>query len=146
MRLGLGWKIMMIEMKLYEITELFMRFANMVEAGEIEEDAIADTLESIEGELEEKADNIACLIKSWQAEAEAIKAEEKALAERRKVKENQINNLKNYISNTMLTLGKTKIETSRNLISFRKSTALYISNEEWFMEKYPELVKTEIVK
>ena len=81
-------------MKLYEITELFMRFASMVENGEIEEDAIADTLESIEGELEEKADNIACLIKSWQAEAEAIKAEEKALAERRKVKENQINNLK----------------------------------------------------
>ena len=133
-------------MKLYEITELFMRFANMVENGEIEEDAIADTLESIEGELEEKADNIACLIKSWQAEAEAIKAEEKALAERRKVKENQINNLKGYISSTMQTLGKTKIETARNVLSFRKSTALYISNEEWFMEKYPELVKTEIVK
>ena len=133
-------------MKLYEITELFMRFANMVENGEIEEDAIADTLESIEGELEEKADNIACLIKSWQAEAEAIKAEEKALAERRKVKENQINNLKGYISSTMQTLGKTKIETARNVLSFRKSTALYISNEEWFMQKYPELVKTEIVK
>ena len=30
-------------MKLYEITELFMRFANMVEAGEIEEDAIIKT-------------------------------------------------------------------------------------------------------
>ena len=133
-------------MKLYEITELFMRFANMVENGEIEEDAIADTLESIEGEFEEKADNIACLIKSWQAEAEAIKAEEKALAERRKVKKNQINNLKSYISSTMQTLGKTKIETARNVLSFRKSTALNITNEEWFMEKYPELVKTEIVK
>ena len=133
-------------MKLYEIKDLYMRFCEMVENGEIDEDAIADTLESIDGEFEDKADNIACLIKTWQAEAEAIKAEEKALAERRKVKENQINNLKTYISNTMQTLGKTKIETARNVLSFRKSTALNISNEEWFMQKYPELVKTEIVK
>jgi len=133
-------------MKLYEIKDLYMRFCEMVENGEIDEDAIADTLESIDGEFEDKADNIACLIKTCQAEAEAIKAEEKALAERRKVKENQINNLKTYISNTMQTLGKTKIETARNVLSFRKSTALNISNEEWFMQKYPELVKTEIVK
>lgn len=127
-------------MKLYEIKELFVRFAEMVENGEIEEDAITDTLESIEGEFEEKADNIACLIKTYDAEAEAIKTEEKNLKER------QSDNLKNYLSGAMLQLGKLKLETSRNVLSFRKSSSLHIENEEWFMEKYPELVKTEVKK
>jgi len=133
-------------MKLYEIKDLFVRFAEMVENGEIEEDAIADTLESIEGEFEDKADNIACLIKTYDAEAEAIKAEEKNLKERRERKEKQSENLKNYLSGTMLMLGKAKVETARNVLSFRKSTSLLISDENWFMEKYPELVKTEIKK
>lgn len=131
-------------MKLYEIKDLFIRFAEMVENGEIEEDAIADTLESIEGEFEDKADNIACLIKTFNAEAEAIKAEEKNLKERRERKERQAENLKEYLSGTMLFLGKSKVETPRNVISFRKSTSLLIGDEAWFMEKYPELVKTEI--
>lgn len=133
-------------MKLYEIKDLFMKFADMVENGEIEEDAIADTLESIEGEFEDKADNIACLIKTFNAEAEAIKAEEKNLKERRERKEKQADNLKNYIAGTMLQLGKAKVETARNVLSFRKSTSLQISDEAWFMEKYPDLVKTEIKK
>ena len=133
-------------MKLYEIKDLFIKFADMVENGEIEEEAIADTLESIEGEFEEKADNIACLIKTFEAEAEAIKAEEKNLKERRERKERQADSLKNYISSTMLQLGKAKVETARNVLFFRKSTSLMIENEDWFMEKYPELVKTEIKK
>lgn len=133
-------------MKLYEIKDLFVRFADMVENGEIEEDAIADTLESIEGEFEEKADNIACLVKTYNAEAEAIKSEEKKLKERREQKERQAENLKNYLSGTMLQLGKLKVETARNVLSFRKSTSLHIDNEDWFMEKYPDLVNTEIKK
>lgn len=133
-------------MKLYEIKDLFVKFASMVENGEIEEDAIADTLESIEGEFEDKADNIACLVKTYDAEAEAIKNEEKALKERRERKERQSESLKTYIASTMIQLGKAKIETARNVLSFRKSTSLQISDENWFMEKYPDLVKTEIKK
>lgn len=131
-------------MKLYEIKDLYIKFADMVESGEIAEDTIADTLESIDGEFEDKVDNIACLIKTWLAEAEAIKSEEARLKERRERKERQAENLKAYLSVTMLFLGKAKIETPRNVVSFRKSTSLQISDEAWFMEKYPELLKTEI--
>lgn len=133
-------------MKLYEIKESYQRLADMVEAGEIEEDVLADTLEAIDGEFEDKADNIACLLKTWQAEAEAIKAEEKSLKERRERKERQAESLKTYLANTMLQIGKMKIETPRTVLSFRKSASLVIENEDWFMEKYPELVKTEVVK
>lgn len=133
-------------MKLYEIKDLYYKFYNMLENGEIEEDAIADTLESLDGEFDDKADNIACLIKALKAESDAIKQEEKALKERRESKERKAESLKDYLSGTMLKLGKSKVETPRNVLSFRKSTSLEITNEGWFMEKYPDLVKTEIKK
>ena len=132
-------------MKLYEIKDLYSLFYDKVEAGEIDEDAIVDTLESIDGEFEDKADNIACLIKNLLAESDAIKAEEKTLKDRRESKERRAESLKNYLSITMQQIGKSKIETARNAISFRKSTSLQITDEALFMEKYPELVVTKIV-
>jgi len=133
-------------MKLYEIKEMYQRFADMVEDGLIDDDAIADTFEAIEGEFEDKADNIACLLKTWKAEAEAIKAEIKVLDERVKQKEKRAENLKNYLSDTMQQLGKAKVETARNVLSFRKSTSLYIPDEETFINKYPDLIKVEVKK
>ena len=44
----------------------------------------------------------------------------------------------------MLLADKKELETSKCKLSFRKSTSLNITNEEWFIEKYPELVKVEI--
>lgn len=120
-------------MKLYEITEAYEEFIAAVESGEIPEEAIGDTLESINSMLEEKADNIACLIKNITAEAEAIKAEEANLAERRKRKERQIDRLKAYLSEALIRSGNKKIETSRNKISFRTSESVRIDDEDAFI-------------
>ena len=76
------------KMKLYEIKRNCLQdLQTWWKMARLKEDAIADTLESIEGEFEDKADNIACLIKTFDAEVEAIKAEEKNLKERRERKE-----------------------------------------------------------
>lgn len=120
-------------MKLYEIAQDYKSFIEAVENGDIPEEAIADTLESITAILEEKADNIACMIKNMTAEAEAIKAEEQALAERRKAKEKQIDRIKSYLSDTLIASGYTKLETARNKISFRKSESVAIADEEAFI-------------
>lgn len=121
-------------MKLYEIAAEYQQFLEAVESGEIPEEAITDTLESIETLLEEKADNIACLIKNMTAEVAAIKAEEQNLAERRKNKEKQIDRIKTYLSDTLQKANMLKIETPRNKISFRKSESVKIENEEKFIE------------
>ena len=42
-------------MKLYEIKDLYRKFEEMVNEGLIDDDAIVDTLESIDGEFEEKS-------------------------------------------------------------------------------------------
>lgn len=121
-------------MKLYEIEQTYLNFINAVENGEIPEDCIADTLESIAGALEEKADNIACLIKNLTAEAAAIKVEEKNLADRRKSKEGQIEWYKQYLSNALQNSGYDKLETARNKITFRKSESVKVADEMAFIE------------
>lgn len=130
-------------MRLYEISNTYLEFMQAVEAGEIPDEAIADTLESINGEFENKADNIACVIKSLLADAEAIKAEEKILKERRETKQRHVDSLKHYLSESMKHTGKSKIETARNCLSFRKSTSLSIIDEESFKKKHRDLCKIE---
>ena len=121
-------------MKLYELAADYEAFIAAMEAGEIPEEAIIDTLESIESAIEVKVDNIACLLKNLAAEAAAIKAEEDKLAERRKSKEKSHERFKAYLSDMMLKCGKTKFESARNKISFRKNDAVSIDDEEKFLE------------
>ena len=142
-------------MKLYEITATYQDFLNAVESGEIPEEAIADTLEGLDGVFEEKADNIACMIKSLLADAAAIKAERASLEARQKAAEKAADRMKDYLSNAMQTLGKTKLETARNALYFRKSTGLHIDlgfadnlTEEqrnaFLRHKEPEVDKTAV--
>ena len=122
-------------MKLYEIAAEYEALLNAVEAGEIPEEAIEDTIESIVSILEDKADNVACLIKNMTAEAEAIKAEEDKLAERRKQKEKRIERLKTYLADVLTRSGyTTKLETARNKMTFRKSEGVVFDDEAAFIE------------
>nr|DAQ76788.1 MAG TPA: resistance protein [Caudoviricetes sp.] len=116
----------------------------MVEAGEIPEEAIADTLESIEGDFKEKADNTACMIKNLLAEAEAIKKEQEALAARAKSKLTRADGMKAYLARAMQETGVMKLETPRNVLSFRRSASLFIQDEEDFKQKHADLCKREI--
>jgi hypothetical protein len=55
-------------MKLYELANDYLALMQAIDNGEIPEEAIADTLESITAGIEEKADNIACLLKNIEAD------------------------------------------------------------------------------
>lgn len=121
-------------MRLYEIANEYIELLDMIENGDIPEEAIEDTLESMTFEIEAKVDNIACLLKNIDAEMVAIRAEEKRLAERRKAKEKAYDRLKDYLANTLLRLDIKKVETARNMISFRKSESVEIADENAFLE------------
>lgn len=145
-------------MRLYELAQDYKEFLQAIEDGLIPEDAISDSLESITALIEDKADNIACMIKNLTAAAAAIKAEEASLSERRKTKEKQVERLKEYLSETLLAADYTKVETARNKISFRKSDSVHIDDAETFIDwcmkerdefltyPAPTINKTEIKK
>jgi hypothetical protein len=130
---------------LYEISDQYAAFLSAVESGDIPEEAINDTLESIQGEFQDKADNIACMIKNLEAEANAMKCERDTLSERIKSKQNQAERLKEYLSREMQKVGVRKFETARNAISFRKSTSCEIADEEKFKQEHPDLCKEKTV-
>lgn len=116
-------------MKLYELAQDYQAFLEAIENGDIPEEAIADSLESITALIDDKADAVACMVKTLEAEAKAIKEQEDILEGRRKVKERRASRLKEYLASTLLNAGLTKIETARNAISFRKSVGTEIDKE-----------------
>lgn len=103
-------------MRLYELAEQWDDVYNMLEDGETDEQVIFDTLESIEGEIEDKADNYAKIIRNLQASVDVLKAEEERLYQRRKSIENHIQRLKDNLQANLEFIGKTKFKT--DLFSF----------------------------
>lgn len=119
-------------------------YCDMIASGDLPEDAVWDSLESLEGEISEKVDSIACIYKEMMYEAAMLKAESDRLRERLKAKEAAAERLKEYISASMQAMGMSKIETARNKLSFRKSTKVEIADEntfiQWAQEYNPDLL------
>ena len=78
-------------------------------------------------------------MKDLLAEAEAIKAEEQALAKRRKQAENKADWLKRYVAQA---LEGEKFKTPRVAISYRTSEAVEILDEDLIPEEFL-MIKTE---
>lgn len=97
------------------------------ETGEILWDE--DNFNQLEIERNDKLESVALYIKSLDAEASAIRAEEKALAERRSIKEKKVERLRSYLSYSMECFGDRKLETPRVAIGFRKSQVVEIEDE-----------------
>lgn len=139
-------------MKLYEIDKAIAECLDL-ETGEILD---LDRLNEMQLEKEKKLENVALYIKQLEAEAGAIKAEEKALAERRKVKENKADGLKGWLS---AVLDGQAFETAKVRLSFRKSEKVEFEDELSVLEyceknnldnclkyKFPDISKTEVGK
>ena len=97
-----------------------------------------DTLESIEGEFDMKAENIAVFIKEIKAEADLLKAEEQSLRNRRQTKERQIDSLKTYLLTQMKEIGKSKIDTQKALISIRNNAPSLVVDDELSFIRWAE--------
>lgn len=104
------------------------------ETGEIIFDE--ENFAELEMERNSKLESVAIYIKSLDADAAAIKAEEKALAERRSIKEKKADRLRGYLAFSMQSFGDTKLETPRVALSFRKSTTVEVFDADKLPEDY----------
>ena len=83
---------------LYQISGDYLSALDALTADDdLPPDAIADTLEGIAGEWEDKALNVARYIRNLEAEAEAISAARKAMDEREKAAKAKANRLRAYL-------------------------------------------------
>lgn len=106
-------------MKLYELTENYAKLLEMAE--EMDTDAIVDTLEALQEAIEDKAENIAKLIRNLEADVKVIRDEEKRLAERRQVIENKVERLKSYLQEQLEIAGIDKVKRPTITVAIQKN-------------------------
>ena len=124
---------------LYEIADKYAAaiergFVVDEDTGEIIEDESA--LDNLEGELNDKLEACAVVVKELRADAEAIRDEERKLAERRHAKERKAEWLRNYIAYNLETIGQTKLETPRAVIRTRRTRSVDVYDVDSLPEEY----------
>jgi hypothetical protein len=107
--------------------------------GEIADD-MADELEALDMKRAEKIENVACYIKNLDAEAEAIKREEKRLAERRKSAESKAERLKQYLAYALH--GEEVYSSARVKLSWRKSESVEVESVDLLPEEFRRIKTT----
>lgn len=106
---------------MYELTADWAAVLAMAQDPDIDPQAIADTLEAIGGEIEDKAENTAIVMKELEAEAAKLKAEEQRLKDRRTKVENNIKDIKQRLFDAMKMTGKEKFKTELFSFSIAKN-------------------------
>lgn len=106
---------------LYQLSEQYLADLEKLNDLDLDEQTIADTLESLGGELQEKATNVAAFIRNTEALADQIKQAEEAMASRRKALERRAESIRTYLQHNMQRCGITKIESPWFQISIRKN-------------------------
>ena len=134
-------------MTIYEIDQAIMECVDL-ETGEIID---TEQLDKLQMERDTKLENVACWIKDLKAEAEALKNEKQALAERQRVAENKAESLKKWLA---YVLDGQKFSTSKCAVSFIKTEAVEVTkdglnnlmkeHDELLTYKAPEPNKTAI--
>lgn len=129
-------------MNIYQLTSNWEMLQSMIENGEFTEEELQDTLESLEFDIEEKAENYGLVMKNLEALSDGLAKESKRLAERKLAIDKSILSMESNLLNAMLITGKTKFKTEHFAFSTRKSTRtnILVSVDELAQEYVKEKV------
>lgn len=114
-----------MSLSLYQLSTTYLQALDFLTDpdADVPMQTITDTMEALNGELEDKAVNVAKFIRNMEATAEAIKTAESEMAKRRKALENRVSWLKGYIKQNMESTGVSKIECAYFKLSIAKNPA-----------------------
>ena len=119
-------------MTLFDINKAILEFDYEIdeETGEI---LNAEALDALQLAREEKIEGVGLWIKNLQAEAEAVKKEKDAMAERQRRLEKKAESLKDYLA---YALHGEKFSTPRIAMSWRKSESVLIPDEALLDDRF----------
>lgn len=106
---------------LYLLAQEYREAADRLADMDLDETTIADTLESLSGDLDLKATNVAMFARNLEATAEQIKAAEAQMEARRKTLERRASNLRTYLLASMRTAGVTSIACPHFALTVREN-------------------------
>ena len=123
---------------LYELTSEYLALLEMAEDPEVGLDVLNDTLEGLTGEIEDKAEGYACVIKELEAEASKFDTEITRLTAQRDRYNSQIKRMKESLMTSMVAMGKTKIPTLHFKVSVANNGGLQPLFVDPDLSKLPE--------
>lgn len=135
---------------LYDLTGAWLDLYDMADDPDVDAEVWFDTIEGLEGEIEDKADGYAKVITQLTADSLAIKDEEDRLYNRRKTIENRIRNMKDRLQQMMELTGKTKFKTPLFSFNIQNNPASVVIDDEskvpkrFWIQQEPKLDKQAI--
>ena len=122
--------------KLYELAGQYNQLWDMVN-DETDLEVLQDTMEGIEGEITDKAESIAKLMKSIEADENGIKAEEERLYARRTALKNRRESIKAYLESQLIGAGIDKVKGTMFTVSIQNNPpSVNIQNDATVPDKY----------
>ena len=133
---------------LYELTGQYLSLMDIAE--DADPDVLRDTLELIDGEIEDKADNYAKVIKNLEGESKTIEEEIERLNRKKKGIDNSIDSIKKNLERCMNVTGKRKFKTT--LFSFgiqKNAPSVNVKDEskvpaQFWKKQDPKLDRTSL--
>ena len=117
-------------MKLYELTAQYKEAEAALEASGFDAETVADTLEGMSGDFEDKAVAIAQMIQNQRADAAKIKEAIAGMSARAKRLEVSAEWLSSYLLANMLAIGERKISSPYFVVSAKKNPPSVIVDDE----------------
>lgn len=145
-----------MEGSLFDITERYKQLFEFAADGEIDDEAFADTLQSIEDEIEVKAESYAAVIKNLEVRKGAINGEVEVIqkeVDRRKALvesiDRHINRMKENLCAAMVATGKTKFKTDHFSFWTQEVSEVIVTDEanvplDYYTAPKPKISKTKI--
>ena len=131
-------------MNIYELTNAWSKLQSMIENGDFTEEELQDTFESLDFDIEEKAENYGLVMTNLEMLANGLESEAKRLNERSKAIKSNIASMKKNLLNCMVETNKTKFKTNHFAFSTRKSKAVNMTCTLDMLPKDYVTVKTTV--
>lgn len=105
---------------LFELTKEQQQVLNLVENGSLSQEEVADTLEALQMEIEDKVTAYCHVNRKLSSELEMLVNEEKRIKELKSQKQNEVSRLKQQLKLAMQNAGMAKIDVGLFKVSTRK--------------------------
>ena len=122
---------------LMDLTNDFRQIMEMMDDPDLDPQTLKDTMEGIEGALEDKFDGYAAVIRIMTSQMKLLKEEKDRIEARMKSWENNVKRMKELMTLSMQTTGKVKFKTAQNSFWVQKNPESVVVDAKSF-EDIPE--------
>ena len=115
---------------LYELTGEYLTLLEMMEDPEEDPQAVADTMEMIQGELADRADGYGKVMMQLKADSMSLQNEIERLTARKKALDANLDKVKAAMQKAMTATGQKKLKTKLFTFSIQKNPASVVIDDE----------------